>query len=271
MPQPAATVVLARDAADGPEVLLLQRNARVAFMASAWVFPGGRVDPQDHDPRLGHHIRGAEATLAQNAAPPSADLARALVATAVRECLEEAGVLLARGDDEAIARVRAERERLAAGEVEFAALLEASGLVVNAADLPHYAHWITPPFERRRYDTYFFVARAPADQLGVHDDGETVASRWVRPAEAVELSAAGEITLPPPTLRSLHHMSAFDSVDALLAWAHGQHVRAIEPALHDADGDMWLVFPGHPAHPAPWAVDAPRAAELRDGRWWLRE
>jgi 8-oxo-dGTP pyrophosphatase MutT (NUDIX family) len=242
-------VVVARDSHAGPEVLLLKRNAAVAFMASAWVFPGGRVDVADGDPQLARHIEDAEAAFARAVDRPDATRARALLATTVRECLEEAGLLLAVGAPDSLQAALAERAAVQASQMTLHDLLHRYDLRVPVDSIVHFAHWITPPFERRRYDTRFFLARAPEHQTGEHDNGETVESRWMRPADAVAANSAGEITLPPPTLRSLFHLSRASSVDEMFAWARSQTVAPIEPTLCDDNGAMCLVFPGTSATP----------------------
>lgn len=271
IPQDAATVVVARDASGGPEVLLLKRNAAVAFMASAWVFPGGRVDVADADPRLEHYIDDAEIAFQRAVDRPDPTRSRALLATTVRECLEEAGILLATGTPDALRAALAERAAVQTSQLTLHDLLHRFDLRVPTNRIVHYAHWITPPFERRRYDTRFFLARAPEHQTGMHDNGETVESRWMRPSDAVAANATGEITLPPPTLRSLFHLARANSVDAMFDWARAQTVAPIEPTLCDDHGSMCLVFPGHPQHPADYAVEAPRKATMVDGRWDLRD
>jgi 8-oxo-dGTP pyrophosphatase MutT (NUDIX family) len=132
-------VILARDGEGGLEVFLLKRHRKSSFMSSAFVFPGGKVDPEDGDAR----------------------------AAAIRELFEEAGVLLARGGDAgALATGRA---RLNAGQITFAAVLAQAGLSPEPAWLHFWARWVTPSAEPRRYDTDFFLAALPDGQVPSFD------------------------------------------------------------------------------------------------------
>jgi 8-oxo-dGTP pyrophosphatase MutT (NUDIX family) len=95
--------------------------------------------------------------------------------------------------------------------------LEECGIPIDARDLLEFARWITPVGAPRRYDTRFFVVRAPDDHEGEHDGSELVASAWMRPAEVLRAFAAGEVDLILPTQRSLEVLARFDRVDDLLA------------------------------------------------------
>ena len=95
--------------------------------------------------------------------------------------------------------------------------LEETGIPIDPTTLHEFGRWITPEGAPRRYDTRFFVARAPDGHEGLHDGSELVASSWVRPAEALDAHARGEIDLILPTQRSLETLARFDRVDALLA------------------------------------------------------
>ena len=216
-PRHAATVVLLRDAAAGPEVYLLRRVAAMAFAGGLWVFPGGSVDPAD-----------ATAEAAWAGPPPSwwaghlsADepLARALVCAAVRETFEESGVLLAGpSDTEVLADVstdewEAERVALEAREQSLSELLVRRGLVLRADLLRPFAHWVTPAVEPRRFDTRFFVAALPAGQTCRTAGTEADERRWVRPADAL----GQELPMMPPTSRSLGDLRDAPSVAAALA------------------------------------------------------
>jgi 8-oxo-dGTP pyrophosphatase MutT (NUDIX family) len=95
--------------------------------------------------------------------------------------------------------------------------LEEAGIPIDARELIEFARWITPVGAPRRYDTRFFVTRAPEGHEGEHDGSELVASAWMRPADALLAFASGEIDLILPTQRSLEVLARFDRVDALLA------------------------------------------------------
>jgi 8-oxo-dGTP pyrophosphatase MutT (NUDIX family) len=221
-----ATVMLVRDGehADQPlEVFMLRRHPSTAF-GSVHVFPGGVVDPSDDDPALDPRCSGLDDLTA------SLELGiqrggRAFWVAAVREAFEEAGVLLARTsaggyvrfDDHPEVEARFDRHRRAlnAGECSFLDLLDAEDLDLALDDVRYFAHWITPEGEPKRFDTRFFLARAPEGQAYAHDEGELIGSEWVRPAEALERHRAGDFAMIGPTVVSLQDIGRFATCDAL--------------------------------------------------------
>ncbi|MFC9687445.1 NUDIX hydrolase [Kribbella sp. NPDC056951] len=234
-PRPASTVILLRDTAAGPEVYLLRRQLSMAFAAGMTVFPGGRVDPTD-------------ATVADSwSGPPpswfadrlgcSRETASAYVAAAVRETFEESGVLLAgpsassvvadtSGDDWEADRVALENRSLG-----FADFLHRRGLVLRADLLGAWAHWITPEFEPKRYDTAFFVAALPAGQITRDVTSESDQVAWLRPADAVAAADTGSVLMLPPTYLSCADLTPYDDVAAALAAAGNREIPTIMPTL----------------------------------------
>ena len=242
-PRHAATVVLLRDGVDGPDVYLLRRAGTMAFAPGMHVFPGGSVDPRD-----------SEVETAWAGPPPSAwagrlgcdePLARALVCAAVRETFEESGVMLAGPDDgDVVADTTSdawERDRLSLLDrsQSMAALLAARGLVLRSDLLSAWAHWITPEFEPRRFDTRFFVAALPVGQRARDVSGEADHAAWVPVATAVSEHLAGRMEMLPPTIAALRELSAFPDVAAALAAP--RVVRPMLPRLVDDDGVLRLV------------------------------
>ncbi len=189
VPRPAATVVLLRDSAQGPEVYLLRRVKGMAFAPGMHVFPGGSVDPEDADADLAWH--GPPATQWADWFACTEPLARALVCAAVRETFEESGVLLAGpGPQQVLADVstdewEAERAALEAREQSLSQLLTRRGLVLRADLLRPLAHWITPDVEPKRFDTRFFLAALPAGQVCRDVGGEADHRVWLRPSHAL--------------------------------------------------------------------------------------
>jgi 8-oxo-dGTP pyrophosphatase MutT (NUDIX family) len=228
--QPAATVMLVRDAASNGgapslEVLMLRRHPESVFAADAWVFPGGRVDDGDRD--------GAPIAIGPSDAEASAELGLpsgglAYWIAAARECFEEAGILLARhpetgawfeaSSDLAAASLARYRREVHSGATTLAAVLEQEGLVLDLSGVHYVSHWITPPRRgnARRFDTRFFVAEVPPGQVAAHDAAETVESIWTTPAEALARGAAGELRLLIPTVANLETLSRFSSVAELV-------------------------------------------------------
>lgn len=215
----AATVALVRDGATGVEVLLLRRVATMAFAAGMHVFPGGRVDPADADPRTAWS--GPEPGWFAAQLGCAAPTARSLVCAAVRETFEECGVLLAdpvpTASGSAEAGWEADRAALLARQATLAELLARRGLAVGAGLLHPLAHWITPEFEPRRYDTRFFLARLPEGQRARHVGGEAAETTWVRPSEALAQHATGQMPMLPPTVDVLTRLAGAPDVSAAFA------------------------------------------------------
>jgi glyoxylase-like metal-dependent hydrolase (beta-lactamase superfamily II)/8-oxo-dGTP pyrophosphatase MutT (NUDIX family) len=226
LPRPAATLILLREAAAGHEVFLLQRSHSASFVAGAYVFPGGSIDPEDAAPRALARVRG----LTDAEASARLGIERGGLAywiAAVRECFEEGGILLAHDERGAplegarLAALDAWRARLNAGDLSFADFLEAERLVIPADALAYYAHWITAPGRARRFDTRFFVALAPRGQSGSQDNAEMIEHAWLAPREALERSARGEIELVFATQRTLEDLARFARREEAFAYAAG--------------------------------------------------
>jgi len=220
----AATVVLLRDGETGIETLMLQRTSRAAFVPGGHVFPGGRVDAADTDPALYARCRGVEPDHASDALTLTHHGLAYWIA-AVRECFEEAGVLLATDaagnelpwqDPDWRARMAERRDALNAGELSFADFCAEHDLRLPVARLRYYGHWITPPGPPRRFSTRFFAARAPAGQRMRHDGRETVAGEWVDTADALRRYKRGEFPMIMPTVAQLKFLRAHDSVAEFL-------------------------------------------------------
>ncbi|MGN9776042.1 NUDIX hydrolase [Micromonospora sp. H33] len=220
VPRVASTVLLLRPAGASFEVYLIRRVAAMAF-GGMYAFPGGGVDPSDS----AAHVDWAGPTPAQWGARLglAPEAAQAVVCAAAREVFEEAGVLLAgpdggtvvgdvSGDDWEAARVALERR-----EVGFAGLLADRGLTLRSDLLLPWSRWITPEFEPRRFDTYFFGALLPEGQRTRDVSGEADRTLWMRPADACARAEAGELTMLPPTLVTLGQFAACGDLDGVVA------------------------------------------------------
>lgn len=223
-----ATVMLVRDGdhAERPlEVFMLRRHPRTAF-GSVHVFPGGVVDASDHDDVLAARCPGRTDVEASGLLGLLGGGLASWIAAA-RESFEEAGVLLARTstglplrlDDDPVmeARFTEHRTALHEGHRTLLEILEQEDLVLSLDDVHYVAHWITPEGEPKRYDTRFFLARAPEGQAYAHDDGELIDSTWVRPHDALSRHEAGDFPMIFPTISSLEDIGRFATVDELLA------------------------------------------------------
>ncbi len=218
VPRAAATLILLRPGAGGPEVLMIQRNLSAAFLGGAYVFPGGAVDPQDSDGRVLKRMVGITAEQA-DARLNVASGGLAYYVAAIRECFEEAGVLLVLEKDGV--PIGEERAKALEGyrQKPFVELLEAEDLLIPAGSLAYFGHWITAPGRSRRFDARFFVAAAPQGQEGSHDAAEAVHQMWVRPADALARSARGEIELVFATQHTLRDLGRFSDCDSAYAYA----------------------------------------------------
>lgn len=228
----AATVVLVRDGAGGVEVFCFRRVASMVFAAGMTVFPGGRTDPADADPAV--PWEGPDPAALVPALGGDADVARALVVAAVRETFEECGVLLAAppgggpvtGLDRSSPQWEQARRALLDGGTGLPDLLRAHGLVLRADQLTPWARWITPPGERRRYDTRFFVVPMPPGQEALDLGGEGEHAGWVGADEQLRRYRAGQAAMLPPTVVTLEEVAAAAAVDGLRAAA-----REISPVM----------------------------------------
>jgi 8-oxo-dGTP pyrophosphatase MutT (NUDIX family) len=274
-PRPASTVVLVRPSTARFEVFLVRRSDSIAFMGGAHVFPGGRVDPADRIGDTQFLTDGAESS-AVRMSDVSSDDAIAHHVAALRELFEEAGVLLARRngrivtiDGDSPNRFTAHRHNLLAGTTSFADMVSAEGLRLALDELTYFAHWVTPEVEIKRFDTRFFVARAPEGQTPVHDDGETIHSEWLDPAEAIERSRREEIALPPPTWTTLSALAKFDSIDAVVQWARAKPIPRVQPGFLKRGDETLLLYPGDPLCPPIEGFEIPEETRfsLKNRRW----
>ena len=276
----AATVVVIRGHQKSLQLLMLRRHHGHEFMANAWVFPGGSLDDRDGDPHLAKRIAGLDAGEAARRLGDGTEPERALAlyVAALRETFEEAGLLLARrcGEDQPLAlddpavsrRFEDFRTHVDEGRWGLAEVCRRENLILECDKLAYLAHWITPDFESRRYDTRFFIAPAPPQQRPSHDDGETTHRAWWTPGEAIERYRDGEILLAPPTLRILEELSDYSSFEQLF---EDVRRRPAPPAIlpHPIDGDsreLILTLPGDPEYPGEFSESTESTGEAsRDG------
>lgn len=232
VPLPAATVVVARSAPDGMEVLLLRRPEASTFAAGAYVFPGGRIDPGDRDPDVLGRVDAGRA----DGEP------EALVAAA-RELWEETGLLLAadEGSREPARREDA-RRLLLEGEASFGELMRDAGLRVPGREVAYFARWVTPEKLSRRYDTRFFLAAHPGGPVQLTREHTDAA--WLRPDRALDRFASGELPLLFPTRETLERLRGFSAPDAAISDLRPREVEPVRPRLLVREDGVVPVLPG---------------------------
>jgi 8-oxo-dGTP pyrophosphatase MutT (NUDIX family) len=263
IPRDAATVMLIRDVRDDDggaiEVCMLRRNLTSEFVAGVYVFPGGSVDPDDRGPTAEELCRGR--TDAEASAILGIDSGGlSFWVAALRECFEEAGVLVAEpvgpgapgygalldtSEPTVARRFARHRDALNEGTTRLLDVCRQEGLRLAADAVYYVSHWITPELAPRQYDTRFFVTAAPPGQIARHDDGETIATIWVRPDEALARQARGEIELLPPTIANLSSIKGFRSTGEVMAWASLiTDVPTVLPIVLFEEGRVVVLRPG---------------------------
>jgi len=250
--RPAATLVLTRDSDHGLEVLLLQRTWDAVFLPGYHVFPGGAVDNGDVSCR--DRMTGADDQAISQTMSLDEGGADYMIA-AVRECFEEAGILLAMDRDGQLPSPEHpvfdfEWAALNQGEVTMAELLQRHDLTLPLDRLGYLSHWITPPGPPRRFDTRFFVAVAPAGQQARHDGVETIDHRWICPQQALAQHRQGQLLLGLPTIRTLRLLADFNDTRALMTYAHANPPEPYPTRSWPAykDGRRIEIEPGAPAY-----------------------
>ena len=244
-PRPASTVLLLRDstAAAEIEVFMMVRHHQIEFNSGALVFPGGSVEAGDQA------IVECNALYSGGQGLDAAALSFRIAG--IRETFEESGILLARPKGStalidavsAAAIEAAHRAALNERKVTFLDVLIANDLRLALDALIPYAHWITPVGMPKRFDTWFFLAAAPPDQLGAHDGRESTDSIWVSPREALAGGDSGRFKLPFPTTRNLIKLGKQARVADALQEADGRPVVTVMPVMTRQNGGRQLVIP----------------------------
>ncbi|MFE4211524.1 NUDIX hydrolase [Streptomyces sp. NPDC056844] len=275
-PRRAATVMLLRDdvpgpGGAGPAVHMLRRRTSMAFAGGAYAYPGGGVDPRDDDHLVGWAGPSLDTWAARLGVGTAAE-AQAVVCAAVRETYEEAGVLLAGPTADTVvsdttgADWEADREALVARELSFAGFLDRRGLVLRSDLLAAWARWITPAFEPRRYDTWFFVAALPEGQRTRNASTEADRTVWIRPGDAADGYDKGELLMMPPTVATLRALRPYGTAAEALKAADSQNLAPVLAEARMEGDELVLSWPGHEEFTkhVPAAGDAPGPAAAGD-------
>jgi len=259
---PASTILLLRDGAETLEVFMVERHHKIDFAEGALVFPGGKIEESDGDPALAAHCRAAEGVDAEALSRDEF----AVHVGAIRETFEECGVLLARsvGSDALVDGARlasiAERQReaLHADRLTMLEFVRSEKLELAFDLLIPFAHWVTPEFMPKRFDTHFFLVHAPEDQLAVHDGSESVDSLWTTIPNALDLEKSGRRTIIFPTLENVKKLGRSSSVAQALASARADKIVTVRPRVtKDPDGTLMMELPEEAGYDT---VRAPMAA-----------
>jgi 8-oxo-dGTP pyrophosphatase MutT (NUDIX family) len=237
-PVPSATVIIGRDIPDDYEVFMIVRHQKSAFAGGALVFPGGKVDESDYYPGIEDRCQGLE------------DLTKAEISirvAAIRETYEECGILLARALGESnlvsverLSTFKAYRQKLADNEITIQQFLEKEDLTLAFDRLTLFAHWITPEMSPKRYDTLFFLTKAPREQVGQHDGTETVDSVWLSPTKVLEEHYAEKRTVMFPTRMNVEKLGRCKSVEELIEKTKAGRVVTVLPWVENRDDGQFL-------------------------------
>lgn len=244
IPRPASAVVLGRDRpGGGMEVFMVRRHIRSEFVPDVFVFPGGSVQPGDVEAESASDLCGP------NVSGPTA-LGTGFRAAALRECFEEAGVLLALRDGKPLAippedveRFRGYRDGLNAKRETLATVARSASLTLATDELVHWAHWITPEAFPKRFDTHFFLIAMPEGQEAAHDRLETTAGTWTTPEDALAGFARGQFPIVFATIHQLQALTGLASVEVALARFREARVTTIMPRVVRRDGQDVIVLP----------------------------
>ena len=252
-PKPAASVLLVRPAPSGVaepfEVYLVRRQQSMRFLGGFYAFPGGKVDEADGAPESLARTRGLTAAQAETVFPGGDRPALAYWVTAVRELLEESGLLLAcdasgapvdTGDDTVVAARERVRKALMADEAPWAALLAAEGWYCDLRPLRYLSHFITPTASPIRYTARFFLCPLPPGQAPRLYTEETSEGFWIAPGEAYQRFHAGQMAMAEPAEYGLGYLAQFESLEDL--WqAHADGQSKFDGVIHRIGG-FWKGF-----------------------------
>lgn len=238
---PAATLILVRERASGPpELLMVERAGGMAFAAGALVFPGGRIDGADRALAIAH------------------DLLPDAVA-AIRETIEETAVPVGLSPVPDAATTLALQEALVADQ-PFADLLRDARLALDTDALTMFARWVPKFHAVRRFDTSFFVARAPAGDWEPRViEHESRSAAWLTADEVLERDRREEARLIFPTRRNLERLAQHASFDDILRDAEAHPIEPVTPWVEERDGERFITIPDHLGYPV--------TQERLDGLW----
>ena len=231
--KPAATVILMREAEEsGFEIFIVKRSSRSSF-GSLYVFPGGKLDPEDTERDLYAYCEGMNDEEASARLGIENDGLSFWIAC-IRECFEETGVLLTNPNDSLIQeyeKLSSLRKQLNNKEISFKDICISESLRLRTNNIVPCAHWITPAIEPKRFDTRFFLAKVNAKQLASHDGFELTESFWIKPKDALVKLKEGKMNMILPTISNIEQLAEFSSAFEAFNYFEGLGNNAIEPIL----------------------------------------
>jgi 8-oxo-dGTP pyrophosphatase MutT (NUDIX family) len=229
----AATIMVVRETPT-LEVLMVRRHHEIDFVPGAMVFPGGKIAAQDHDPGWAECAIGWEELPAVERAPRIA---------AIREAFEETGLFLGNGGDGLHGPdTAAVRRQIEEGTLSFRDYVVRAGAAIDLTRLTLFSRWLTPSIMPKRFDTFFYLAAAPAQQFARFDGRETVDCEWIAPSEALRLAAAGERNMVVPTRLNLQLLASSDTLAAAVDAASRRSMEVVTPRVEVRDGKRYLVI-----------------------------
>lgn len=243
--KPAATVLLVRDCKtekDAVEVFMVVRHHQIDFASGALVFPGGKVDEADSHSELTDYLPASQST---------EDPLLSFKIASIREAFEECNILLARhkstgrliGPDQLSVLVDIYRKEMQSGKITLLEMAVKEELELATDLLAHYSHWLTPTFMPKRFDTHFFIAIAPENQIAVHDGEESVDSVWIGPNHAMIDAKAGKYTIIFPTLMNVEYLSKYSSAEAAIEDAKATETVSVLPEMEVTPEGKFLNIP----------------------------
>ena len=242
-PVPAATVLMLRNGigdTTAMEVFMVERHHKIDFATGALVFPGGKVDQGDSTSTVIERTDGVFRTKDQ----------ASVAIAAIREAFEECGILLARstGNKPLINAARLNklshyRKELNKNAISLEDFLIKEDLRLAGDQLTLFAHWITPEMMPKRFDTYFFLAKAPQDHIPEHDGYESTDSTWTTPQNAIDAARNGSRTIIFPTLLNIKKLSQYQTAEDAIRISRSETVVTVLPKTEKRDDGNYIHIP----------------------------
>jgi len=249
--KPASTLVLIRELKQKAfEVFMVVRHHKIDVASGALVFPGGKVEVQDATE--GVRLKCSSHSLSEELLP--------FAIAVIREVFEETGILIARKSGEtelisaqALKEFEHYREKLVQEVIDFESFLNSENLTLATDLLLHYAHWVTPNMAPKRFDTHFFVAQAPLDQIALHDGEEAVDSIWIEPKQLLNEAAEGKWKVVFPTKMNIEKLARFKNFTELKTYLQNYTPLRVQPEYVDLEEGKFLCIPQDADYPR-WKV-----------------